>query len=116
MRRTFKQLAFDLFMISRRITRDRYYKHQSSGGVYKVIGYAILEATGEPLVLYRPAAVNSGGAKSPCGLSERPADECVFARPATEFDEVVQWHDGEITRAGERFTQVRKVETWVAAN
>lgn len=119
MRRTLKQLAYDLFMASRAVSRDAYFKHQASGAVYKVVGYCILEATGEPHVLYRPAKVNrppeDRHQRDALGAYERPETECVFARPVVEFGQETEWHDGEMSRRGPRFKQVRKVEEWVDA-
>ncbi len=114
MRPTIRQLAYKLFLASRLIHRDRYYRHQASGGVYKIVGYAIEEATGIELVLYRPAAVNRSKDER-IGALERPEVECVFSRPLSEFLDQVEWQDGEMLRKGTRFRMVNKVEKWVDA-
>ncbi len=114
MRPSVRQLAYKLFMASRLIHRDRYYRHQSSGGVYKIVGYAIEESTGHELVLYRPAAVNRSKNEK-VGAMERPEVECIFSRPLNEFEEQIEWHDGEMLRKGPRFKLVNKVEKWVDA-
>lgn len=54
--------------------------HYKTGGTYLVVGRAISEATQEPLVLYRP-------------LTGRPAPLLTFARPASEWEQVVE-HEG----------------------
>lgn len=113
-RPTLKNLAYKLFMASRTIRRDKYYRHQASGKVYKVTGYAILEATGEALVLYRPAEVNRAP-DDPLGAYERPEAECVFARPAEEFNDIVEFNVDGVGRTGLRFKRVRKVESWTDA-
>lgn len=111
MRRTLKQLAYDLFMAGHSVRKDHYYRHQASGKVYKVIGHVIQEATGEPAVLYRPAAINRRGQEK-LGAFERSESECVFSRPLTEFVEEVQWTANGETLSGPRFKEVRKVESW----
>jgi hypothetical protein len=56
-------------------SRWRHFK----GGLYEIVGAAILEATREPLVLYRPAGEN-----------------LVFARPLGNWNDTVD-HDGRPT-------------------
>lgn len=110
MRPTLQQLAMELYYADRSVRCGHYYRHQASGKVYEVTGHVIHEATGAPMVTYRPALLD--GQFERHGLCERPESECVFARPVAEFIEEVEWANNGVSMKGPRFVEVYKIESW----
>lgn len=79
-----------------------FYRHQPSGKIYEVVGHSIREEDGEPQVHY-------------CTAESLVNRDLIFGRRVSSFGEAISWYDGEITRFGERFKLVTKVEKWVDA-
>lgn len=108
-RPSLQQLANRIASVAHRFPAGEHYRHQSSGDVYQIVGHTIRESDGEPQISYRPVKFDGDRWNT---IGNAPLSTLAFNRAASEWDENVEWFDGEKKRGGHRFIHVRKQETW----
>lgn len=82
-KRSYSQLTSDVNAAAKQIEVGGVYRHYKNHNLYVVIGFAIIEATNEPAVLYRPQA---------------EGNDLSFVRPVSEWLEDVEWNGNRVKR------------------
>jgi hypothetical protein len=82
-KRSYPQLSADIAAAAQQVTVGALYRHYKNQHLYKVLGFAIAEASNEVVVLYQPQAEGS---------------DITFTRPLSEWMAEITRPEGAVQR------------------